>query len=150
MKQKYKEYLKLNKNILFGYVASVVISAIAAQLLSEQENYLNTTFTLMVDYSVYLSVFGGLYYMDNRKKYKLTSGETDWHVLKKDLIKLISSLGVGEIIYIIARWVLQYYLLTEVYEPYLASVIAQSISFIIFLMVVNLGVKLTGLYRDGT
>jgi len=150
VKQKYKEYLKLNKNILFGYVASVVISAIAAQLLSEQENYLNTTFTLMVDYSVYLSVFGGLYYMDNRKKYKLTSGETDWHVLKKDLIKLISSLGVGEIIYIIARWVLQYYLLTEVYEPYLASVIAQSISFIIFLMVVNLGVKLTGLYRDGT
>ena len=150
MKQKYKEYLKLNKNILFGYIASVVISAIAAQLLSEQENYLNTTFTLMVDYSVYLSTFGGLYYIDNRKKYKLESGETDWHVLKKDLIKLISSLGVGEIIYIIARWILQYYLLTEIYEPYLASVIAQSISFIIFLMVVNLGVKLTGLYRDGT
>ena len=150
MKQKYKEYLKLNKNILFGYAAPVVISAIAAQLLSEQENYLNTTFTLMVDYSVYLSTFSGLYYMDNRKKYKLTSGETDWHVLKKDLIKLISSLGVGEIIYIIARWILQYYLLTEIYEPYLASVIAQSISFIIFLMVVNLGVKLTGLYRDDT
>lgn len=150
MKQKYKEYLKLNKNILFGYVASVVISAIAAQLLSEQENYLNTTFTLLVDYSVYLSTFGGLYYIDNRKKYKLESGETDWHVLKKDLIKLISSLGVGEIIYIIARWVLQYYLLTEVYEPYLASIIAQSISFVIFLIVVNLGVKLTGLYKDGT
>ena len=150
MKQKYKEYLKLNKNILFGYIASVVISAIAAQLLSEQENYLNTTFTLMVDYSVYLSTFGGLYYIDNRKKYKLESGETDWHVLKKDLIKLISSLGVGEIIYIIARWVLQYYLLTEVYEPYLASIIAQSISFVIFLIVVNLGVKLTGLYKDGT
>lgn len=150
MKQEYKDYLKLNKNLLFGYAASVVISAIAAQLLSEQENYLNTTFTLMVDYSVYLSVFGGLYYMDNRKRYKLKSGETDWHVLKRDLIKLISSLGVGEIIYIIARWILQYYLLTEVYEPYLASIIAQSISFIIFLTVVNLGVKLTGLYKHGT
>ena len=150
MKQEYKDYLKLNKNILFGYAASVVISAIAAQLLSEQENYLNTTFTLMVDYSVYLSTFGGLYYVDNRKKYKLKSGETDWHVLKRDLIKLISSLGVGEIIYIIARWILQYYLLTEVYEPYLASIIAQSISFIIFLIVVNLGVKLTGLYKHGT
>ena len=150
MRQEYKEYLKLNKNILFGYIASVVISAIAAQLLSEQENYLNATFTLLVDYSVYLSTFGGLYYMDNRKKYKLTSGETDWHVLRKDLIKLISSLGVGEIIYIIARWVLQYYLLTEVYEPYLASVIAQSISFVIFLIVVNLGVKLTGLYKHDT
>ena len=150
MKQEYKEYLKLNKNILFGYAASVIISAIAAQLLYEQQAYLNTTFTLLVDYSVYLSTFGSLYYIDNRKKYKLKSGETDWHVLKKDLIKLISSLGVAEIIYMIVRWVLQYYLLTEVYEPYLASIIAQSISFVIFLIVVNLGVKLTGLYRDGT
>ena len=148
MKQEYKEYLRLNKNILLGYVASVIISAIAAQLLYEQQAYLNTTFTLLVDYSVYLSTFGTLYYIDNRKKYKLKSGKTDWHVLKKDLIKLISSLGVAEIIYIIARWVLQYYLLTEVYEPYLASIIAQSISFVIFLIVVNLGVKLTGLYKD--
>jgi len=150
VKQEYKEYLKLNKNILLGYAASVIISAIAAQLLYEQQAYLNTTFTLLVDYSVYLSTFGSLYYIDNRKKYKLKSGETDWHVLKKDLIKLISSLGVAEIIYMIARWVLQYYLLTEVYEPYLASIIAQSISFIIFLLVVNLGVKLTGLYKHGT
>jgi len=149
VRQQYKEYLKLNKNILFGYVASVTISAIAAQLFSEQEYYLNTTFTLLVDYSVYLSTFGGLYYVDNRKKYKLKSGEIDWHVLKKDLIKLISSLGIGEIIYIIARWVLQYYLLTEVYEPYLASIISQSISFILFLIVVNLGIKISGLYRDG-
>ena len=149
MRQQYKEYLKLNKNILLGYVASVTISAIAAQLFSGQEYYLNTTFTLLVDYSVYLSTFGGLYYVDNRKKYKLKSGEIDWHVLKKDLIKLISSLGVGEIIYMIARWVLQYYLLTEVYEPYLASIISQSISFIPFLIVVNLGIKISGLYRDG-
>ena len=149
MRQQYKEYLKLNKNILFGYAASVTISAIAAQLFSGQEYYLNTTFTLLVDYSVYLSTFGGLYYVDNRKKYKLKSGEIDWHVLKKDLIKLISSLGVGEIIYIVARWVLQYYLLTEVYEPYLASIISQSISFIPFLIVVNLGIKISGLYRDG-
>ena len=150
MNQQYKEYLKLNKNIFFGYLASVVISAIVAQLLSEQEYYLNTTFTLLVDYSVYLSTFGGLYYYDNRKKYKLESGETNWFVLKKDLIRLISSLGIGEIVYMITRWVLQYYLLVEVYEPYLASIISQSISFVVFLIVVNVGVKITGLYRNGT
>ena len=150
MNQQYKEYLKLNKNIFFGYLASVVISALVAQLLSEQEYYLNTTFTLLVDYSVYLSTFGGLYYYDNRKKYELESGETNWFVLKKDLIKLVSSLGIGEIIYMITRWVLQYYLLVEVYEPYLASIISQSISFVVFLIVVNVGVKITGLYRDDT
>lgn len=150
MKQEHKEYFILNKNIFFGYLASVSISAIAAQLLSAQTHYLNATFTLLVDYSVYLSTFGSLYYWDNRKKYKLESGKTNWTILKRDLIKLISSLGIGEIVYIIMRWLLQYYLLIHVYQPYIASVIAQSISFVVFLIIVNLFVKLTGLYKNAT
>lgn len=43
MKQKYKEYFKLNKNILAGFAASIAISAIVAQSLVGQEDYLNTT-----------------------------------------------------------------------------------------------------------
>ena len=148
MKQQYKEYLKLNKNILLGFSASIVISAIVAQLLSEQEHYLNTTFTLVVDYVVYFSTFGGLYYVDNRKKYILKSGGIDKVALKKDLIKIISSLGIGEVVYTIVRWLLQYYLLTEKYDPYLASLIAQSISTTIYMAVVNFSVKLTRLYKD--
>ena len=150
MKQQYKEYLKLNKNILLGFSASIVISAIVAQLLSEQEHYLNTTFTLVVDYVVYFSTFGGLYYVDNRKKYILKSGGIDKVALKKDLIKIISSLGIGEVVYTIVRWLLQYYLLTEKYDPYLASLIAQSISTTIYMAVVNFSVKLTRLYKDDT
>ena len=150
MKQQYKEYLKLNKNILLGFSASIVISAIVAQLLSEQEHYLNTTFTLVVDYVVYFSTFGGLYYVDNRKKYILKTGEIDKVALKKDLIKIISSLGIGEVVYTIMRWLLQYYLLTEKYDPYLASLIAQSISTTIYMVVVNFSVKLTRLYKDDT
>ena len=150
MKQQYKEYLKLNKNILLGFSASIVISAIVAQLLSEQEHYLNTTFTLVVDYVVYFSTFGGLYYLDNRKKYLLKSGETDKNALKKDLAKIISSLGIGEVVYTIVRWFLQYYLLTENYDPYLASLTSQSISTVIYMAVVNFSVKLTRLYKDDT
>ena len=150
MKQQYKEYLKLNKNILLGFSASIVISAIVAQLLSEQEHYLNTTLTLVVDYVVYFSTFGGLYYVDNRKKYILKSGEIDKVALKKDLIKIISSLGIGEVVYTIVRWLLQYYLLTEKYDPYLASLIAQSISTTIYKVVVNFSGKLTRLYKDDT
>lgn len=150
MKQQYKEYLKLNKNILLGFLASIVISAIVAQLLSKQEHYLNTTLTLVVDYVVYFSTFGGLYYVDNRKKYILKSGEADNVALKKDLIKIISSLGIGEVVYTVVRWLLQYYLLTENYDPYLASLTSQSISTTIYLVVVNLSIKLTRLYKDGT
>ncbi|MEJ2259811.1 MAG: hypothetical protein P8X78_04795, partial [Nitrosopumilaceae archaeon] len=66
-----QEYLKLNKNILIAFAVSITLSAIVAQSLEEQENYLNTTYTLIFDYLFYFSTFGGLYYYDNRKKYRL-------------------------------------------------------------------------------
>ena len=148
MKQQYKEYLKLNKNILLGFSASIVISAVVAQFFSNQQNYVNATITLVVDYVVYFSTFGGLFYLDNRKKYVFESGELDRASLRRDLIKIISSLGIGEIVYTACRWSLQYYLLTNSYEAYLASLIAQSISTGIYMVTVNLTVKLMRLYKD--
>ena len=52
-----QEYLKLNKNILIAFAASITISAIIAQLLSEQTEYLNATYTTIADYVIYFSVF---------------------------------------------------------------------------------------------
>jgi len=150
MKQQYKEYLKLNKNILLGFCSSIIISAIVAQSLSNQQNYVNTTLTLIVDYIVYFSTFGVLFYIDNRKKYLLESGQVDRSSLKNDLIKIVSSLGIGEVIYTVCRWSLQYYLLTNSYHAYLASLTAQSISTCIYMVTVNMSVKLMRLYKDGT
>jgi len=149
LRQKYREYFKLNKNILISFAASIAISAIIAQILSEQADYLNTTYTLIVDYIVYFSTFGGLYYLDNRKKYLLKSGQTDKSRLRHDLVKILASLGIAEIIYTIVRWLLQYYLLTLDYDAYLASIVSQVISTVVYMIVVNLSVKMTRLYKDG-
>ena len=102
-----QEYLKLNKNILIAFAASLIISALIAQLLSEQTEYLNATYTTIADYVIYFSVFSFLFYLDNRKKYILESGKTDTVNLKHDLKKLITSLGIGEIVYTIFRGLLQ-------------------------------------------
>ena len=51
-----QEYLKLNKNILVAFAASIIISAIIAQFLSDQADYLNTTYTTIVDYVIYFSI----------------------------------------------------------------------------------------------
>jgi hypothetical protein len=147
--QKYREYFKLNKNILIAFTASITISAVIAHILSEQADYLNTTYTLIVDYVVYFSTFGVLYYLDNRKKYLLKSGQIDKTRLQHDLIKILTSLGIAEVIYTIIRWMLQYYLLTIDYDAYLASIVSQVISTIIYMIVVNLSVKMTRLYKDG-
>lgn len=148
MKQQYKEYLKLNKNIFLGFLASIVVSAIFAQMFSNQQNYVNATLTLCVDYVVYFSTFGGLFYFDNKKKYLLKTGEVDKASLRRDLIKVISSLGIGEVIYTICRWSLQYYLLTNSYQAYAASLISQSMSTVIYMITVNLSVKFMRLYKD--
>ncbi|MBI5859947.1 MAG: hypothetical protein HZB73_04530 [Nitrosarchaeum sp.] len=138
----------LNKNILIAFAASITISAIVAHVLSDQADYLNTTYTLFVDYVIYFSTFSGLYYLDNRKKYLLKSGQTDKSKLKHDLIKIITSLGIAEIVYTIIRWFFQYYFLTVNYDAYLASITSQVISTIIYLVVINLSVKMTRLYKD--
>jgi thiamine transporter ThiT len=144
-----QEYLKLNKNVLIAFAASITISAAIAQILSDQADYLNTTYTTIADYVIYFSVFSGLFYLDNRKKYRLDSGKTDVAKLKDDLKKLITSLGIAEVVYTVIRWVLQYYFLTINYDPYLASIASQGISTIIYMIVLNLTVKITRLYKDG-
>jgi hypothetical protein len=144
-----QEYFKLNKNILIAFAVSIIFSAVVAQVLVEQEDYLNTTYTLLFDYFFYFSTFGGLYYFDNRKKYQLDSGKTDKEKLRHDLIKIITSLGIAEVVYTVARWLLQYYFLSIDYDPYLASIMSQVISTVIYMIVVNLSVKMTRLYKDG-
>ena len=150
MKQKYREYLKLNKNVLLGFLGSIIISAIAADYFADQADYLNSSLTLIIDYLVFFSIFGGFFYLDNRKKYVLENGQRDNTLLKSDLIKIISSLGIGEIVYTVVRWSLQYYFLLINYEPYMASIVSQLISTVVYMITLNLSVKLTKLYKDGS
>ncbi len=145
-RSKYKEYLALNKNLFFAFVAAEIIAAITSELLSQSVSYLNTSITMVAEYSVYFSFFGLLYSLDNRKEYKLENGEIDWPRLRKDLIKIMTSLGVGEIVYTVLRWFSLDYLLVQSYQPYLSSIMSAVVSFAIYLIVVNLTVKATKLY----
>ena len=51
-------------------------------------------------------------------------------------------------VYGVSRWLVQYYLLNIALDPYLASIIAQSVAFVIFLGVINLSIRFTRMYRD--
>ncbi len=97
---------------------------------------------------IYFSVFSGLFYLDNRKRYKLESGKTDTARLRHEIIRLITALGVAQVAYTISRWVIQYYLLEIGYDPYITSIIAQVTSTGIFMIVMNLSMLITRLYKD--
>ena len=143
-----KEYLKLNKNLLIGFVFSTTVSALVAQVLADQENYLNTTYTVIAGYITFFSVFIIMFYIDFKHRYKLSSGQTNYGLLKKELIQLVSSLGIGEIVYLAVRWTAQYYFLNLNFEPYLASLSAEAISIVCYLFVVSFSGKIVGLFKD--
>ena len=148
MEDIYKKYLKLNRNIFIAFAVDFIVSAIVAQMLIEQEHYLNATITILADHGTFLSILGFLLYLDNRNKYRLDSGKTNWPLLKIDLVKIIASLGIAEIIYTIVRWGFHFYFLTVDYEPYLASIIGQAIAVAIYLVIINFLVKITKWYKD--
>ncbi len=145
MNQINKEYLKLNKNLLVSIVFSMAISAMVAQLLAEQETYLNSTLTISAGYVVFFIIFGTQYYFDSRKKYG-TLGKNK--ALKNELKRLIASLGIGEIFYLAIRWSTLYHFLNIGIEPYLASLTSEAISLASYMLIVTVSAKLTRLYKE--
>jgi len=145
MDQINKEYLRLNKNLLVSIVFSMAVSAMVAQLLAEQETYLNSTLTISAGYVVFFIIFGTQYYLDSRKKYG-TLGKNI--ALKNELKQLITSLGIGEIFYLAIRWSTLFHFLNIGIEPYLASLISEAISLASYMLIVTISAKLTGLYKE--
>ena len=134
--------LRLNRNLLICCVISALISAFVAQMLSEEESYLNTTLTILAGYGVFFGFFGFLFYLDNKKRYQAMRPK----LIKKELIKLASSFGIGEIVYIGIRWSLMFYFLEIELEPFAASLVSEAIATLFYLIVVSSALKVTKAY----
>ncbi len=129
-----QQLLQINRNFAICFVISVTLSAIVAQLLSDYENHINTTITIAVGYLVYFVVFSSLYYRDNKNRYRQMKA----NLIKKELIKLVSSFGIGEVGYLVVRWPLFYYFLEIGTEPYLASLVSEIIATACYMAIVSI------------
>ncbi len=134
-----KQLLQINRNFIICFIASASLSAVAAQLLTNYDNYLTTTITIIIGYVIYFGLFSSLFYMDNRKRYKTMESK----LIKKELLKLISSFGIGEVIYLGIRWPSLYYFLEIGIEPYLASIISEVIATTCYVISVTIFLRKT-------
>ena len=134
-----KQLLQINRNFIICFIASASLSAVAAQLLANYDNYLTTTITIIIGYVIYFGLFSSLFYIDNRKRYKTMESK----LIKKELLKLISSFGVGEIIYLGIRWPSLYHFLEIGIEPYLASIISEIIATTCYMISVTIFLRKT-------
>jgi H+/Cl- antiporter ClcA len=137
-----QRFLRLNRNLLICCVISALISAFVAQMLSEEESYLNTTLTILAGYGVFFGFFGFLFYLDNKKRYQAMRPK----LIKKELIKITSSFGIGEIVYLGIRWSLMFYFLEIELEPFAASLVSEAIATLFYLIVVSSVLKATKVY----
>jgi len=134
-----QQLLQINRSFLICFIVSASLSAVFAQVLSNYESYLNTTFTIIFGYIIYFGIFSSLFYLDNKERYKTMKS----NLIKKELLTLLSSFGVGEIIYLGIRWPTLYYFLEMGIEPYIASLISEVIATACYMISVTIVLRKT-------
>lgn len=142
-----QDFVKLNKSIILGAIVAGILAAIVAYIFSDQEDYILTTYTVIAEYVGFFGIFFLLFYLDNKDKYTLDSGKKDKAGIKKAIIKLVSSLGISEVFYLLTRWFSGYYLLTIDFQSNVATVISEIMAFTVFIIAMNFGAKFTKLYK---
>ena len=117
-----------NKNIIFAAVAAIITDAIVVQYASQiiSNNVLVSIFSIITDTGVYLIAFAGLFYIDNRKKYIDTvTGKRDSNRFKQDTKKIVTALGVSEVVYMIGKFTSIYLLLaSNMAQPYQVAMLS--------------------------
>lgn len=134
-----QQLLQINRNFIICFVVSATLSAIVAQSFSEYESHLTTTITIGTGYVVYFGIFSILFYFDNKNRYKQMKSS----LIRKELVSMISSFGIGEIIFLVIRWPSLYYFLEIGIEPYIASLVSEVISTGCYMMTVTVFLRKT-------
>jgi len=134
-----QQLLQINRNFIICFIVSASLSAVVAQSLSEYENQITTTITIGAGYMIYFGIFSVLFYLDNKNRYR----QMKTSLIRKELFSMISSFGIGEIIYLVIRWPSLYYFLEIDIEPYIASLISEVISTACYMMTVTIFLRKT-------
>ena len=125
---RYRELILFNKNIIVAAVVAIITDAIVVQFAAQSitNNALVSSFSIITGTGVYFVAFAGLFYIDNRKKYIDTvTGMRDSNRLKQDAKKIVTALGVSEVIYMIGKFTSIYLLLqSNIAPPYQVAMLS--------------------------
>jgi hypothetical protein len=144
-----KAYLLFNRNILIGFVGAFLVGAVSSQAIARFTSPLvNSLISIVAELGVFLTIFGVLFYFDNKDKFidehgnRKESGKVKWV-----LIKLASTLSVAEIEYNTVKPAIHFWLLIQDYQPFVASAIASFIAILGYLAVADSMAYLTHLFK---
>src|SRR5918992_3177938 len=147
---KYRELILFNKNIVVAAVASIITDAIVVQYAAQSisDDILVSIFSIITDTGVYLAAFAGLFYIDNRKKYiDADTGMRDSNRFRQDAKKIVTALGVSEVVYMIGKFTSIFLLLqSNVAPPYQVAMLSTLLAGVVSTVTANLMVKTQKLF----
>lgn len=98
--------------------------------------------TLFLGYSVYIPLFGFLFYRDNKSRYvNPSTGEKNSKNITEDIKKLIGVFSVSEIIFLVTKLCIQYSLLQLSAQPYQALTVAELTAWAVYLVSINTAIS---------
>jgi hypothetical protein len=147
---KYKDLILLNKNTIVAGICAFVSAAFVTQFYYTQynESHIATSIVaLITEYSVYIPIFGLLFYRDNRYRYiNPLTGKKDFKTIKTDIKKLLTAFSISEVAYSLSKISVTYQFLQIGLMPYQASmfgsIAASAVSILLINFIITRVVKL--------
>ena len=128
---------RMNRNLIICLLVSTAVSTVAAQAMAGYASYINTTVAVALGYMAFFGTLPVLFWRDNRSRYS----QMDRKSVRHEIAKVISSIGIGEIVYFAVIWLTLYYLLEIGIEPYQAALIAKAAASAVYLSAVSVILK---------
>ena len=138
---KYKDLILLNKNIIVAGICSFFLAAFVTQIYYTQynQNHIASSIVALIsEYSVYIPLFGILFYYDNRYRYiNPLTGKKNFKTIKADIKKLLTAFSISEVAYSVSKISLTYQFLQLGVLPYQASMLGSLAASSISLILIN-------------
>lgn len=139
---KYREIILFNKNIIIAAIVSIMADAFVVQYSVDSitdNNIVVSIFSIMTDTGVYLATFAAVFLIDNRNKYvDVATGKRDSARFKRDVKRIIATLGISEVVYILVKFTSIYVLLqSNVAAPYQAAMSTTLLAWVFYVVTAN-------------
>lgn len=149
---KYREVILFNKNIIIAAIASIIADAIVVQYAFDSitdNNIIVSILSIITDTGVYLATFAAMFLVDNRNKYVDTAtGKKDSVRFRSDIKKIVTALGVSEVVYIIVKFTSIYALLqASIAPPYQVAMLTTLLAWIFYIITANVMIRWQKLFR---
>lgn len=149
----YKNTIDFNKNIIISAIVTAICDIIILTMAISffVDNYLNMAIvSLAGDFLIFNSLFMFLFYQNwNKRKRKIEIPTSEWHV-KSMIHRLVTTIGVAEVSYLVTKFSLTYLLLdhTDVMDSTQVSVISTLIAWFVYITSANVMARRTNLFPN--